>query len=246
MRELILPPGGILVLVMLAFALRARAPRVSVRLAAIAVLTLYLLSIPPVAYGLAYLTYSEPVLTEQALSDFRPQAIVVLGAGRDITSPEYGGLATPNRPSLQRVRYTAYLAKKTGLPVLAAGGFGTLPEQSEAWAMRNNLQEYGLTPLWVETQSRTTSENALQSRGILRSSKTERILLVTSSHHARRARLSFEKAGFQVLPAPTGFELPRLERPAYFNLVPMSDAFALSSDSLRSLLGEVWYSLLGQ
>lgn len=246
LRELILPPGGILLLVALAFALRARAPRISIRLAVVAVSALYLLSIPPVAHGLAQLTYSEPVLTEQALSDFRPQAIVALGGGRDLTSPEYGGLATPSRHSLQRIRYAAYLAKRTGLPVLAAGGYGALPQQSEAWAIRNNLQEYGLTPRWVETQSRTTSENAVNSRGLLSSSKVERILLVTSSYHARRARLSFEKAGFQVLPAPTGYDLPRLDRPGYFNLVPTSEAFALSSDSLRALLGEVWYRVLGR
>lgn len=246
LRELILPPGGILALMAVAALLNRKAPRVSLRLAIFSVAAFYLLSLPPVAFGLAQMTYTEPALSPTALESFQPQAIVVLGGGRDLTSPEYDGLPTPERSTLQRVRYAAYLAKKTGLPLLAAGGFGPLEGQSEAWAMRINFGEYGLTPKWTETESQTTSENASGSWALLQPEKVERILLVTSSYHAHRARSSFEAVGFKVLPAPTAFELPRPEGPWLLNLVPQSSAFSLSSDSLRALLGEVWYRILGR
>ena len=246
LRELILPPGGLLVLMIAAFALRNKAPRVAARFAIGAVLALYLLSIFPVAHGLAQLTYTEPVLSEQALHDFRPQALVVLGGGRDLTSPEYQGMATPSQSSLQRARYAARLAKRTGLPVLVAGGFGRFPDQSEAGALANNLSEYGVKPRWYETRSRTTNENAMFSRDILARERIERIVLVTSSSHARRARLSFEKVGFQVLSAPTAYEFPSLDMPGYLNVVPKDDAFILSAGSLRALLGQLWYAVLGR
>lgn len=246
LRELILPPGGILVLVGFAGLVYRKSPRLSVRIWILAASLLYLLSVPPVAFSLAQLTYTEPALSQSALAAFKPQAIVVLGGGRDLTSPEYEGLPTPGRSTLQRVRYAAHLAKKTGLPVLVTGGFGPLKGQSEAWAMRINFGEYGLTPKWTETESQTTSENASGSWALLQPEKVERILLVTSSYHAHRARSSFEAVGFKVLPAPTAFELPRPEGPWLLNLVPQSSAFSLSSDSLRALLGEVWYRILGR
>lgn len=244
LRELILPPGGILALMAVAALLYRKAPRVSLRLAIFSVAAFYLLSLPPVAFGLAQMTYTEPALSPTALESFQPQAIVVLGGGRDLTSPEYDGLPTPGRSTLQRVRYAAYLAKKTGLPLLAAGGFGPLEGQSEAWAMRINFQEYGLTPRWMDTESQTTKENAANSWQLLQADKIERILLVTSSYHAGRARACFEEVGFQVLAAPAAFDYPRLDLPLFLNLVPQSYAFSLSSDSLRAMLGEIWYRIL--
>lgn len=244
-REFILPPGGLLSLILAAYFLRAKAPQVSKRLAVSAVLLLYLLSLAPVAHALAYLTYSEPVLTPSALSAFKPQALVVLGGGREVTSPEYEGAPTPSRGSLQRVRYAAQLAKSTGLPVMASGGYGQLPRQSEAWALRDNLSEYGVIPRWTETESRTTAENAALCQAMLGPEKIERIVLVTSAAHAKRARQSFEKVGFEVLSAPTAHELPDLEAPAVLNVIPQAKMFSLSCDSLRAHLGQLWYRILG-
>ena len=244
-REFILPPGGLLCLIVAAYLLREKAPQVSKRLAVSAVLLLYLLSLAPVAHALAYLTYSEPVLTAPALVAFKPQVLVVLGGGHEVTSPEYEGAPTPSRGSLQRARYAAQLAKSTGLPVMASGGYGQLPRQSEAWALRNNLSEYGVIPRWTETNSRTTAENAALCRAVLEPEKIDRVLLVTSASHAKRARQSFEKVGFQVLSAPTTHELPDLEAPAVMNVIPQAKMFALSCDALRAHLGVLWYRILG-
>ncbi len=244
-REFILPPGGLLALVLTAFLLRGKAPRIAKPLALAAVLLLYLLSTAPVAYSLANLTYSDPPLNPASLKAFEPQAIVVLGGGRELTSPEYQGMPTPTRSTLQRARYAAHLAKSTGLPVMATGGFGKLPSQSEAAALRVNLMEYGVSPRWMETQSRTTAENANFCQTILSAEKIERVLLVTSANHARRARRSFEKVGLQVLTAPTAYDLPDLDAPAVLNVVPQAKMLTLSCESLRALLGELWYQILG-
>ena len=59
-----------------------------------------------------------PVTLAQARS---AQAIVILGGGVRRNAPEYGG-DTVGRLTLDRVRYGAFVARATGLPVLVTGG----------------------------------------------------------------------------------------------------------------------------
>ena len=50
---------------------------------------------------------------------------MILGGGLRRSAPEYGG-DTLGRLTLERLRYGAMLAKRTGLPVMVSGGT-TLP-----------------------------------------------------------------------------------------------------------------------
>jgi uncharacterized SAM-binding protein YcdF (DUF218 family) len=60
---------------------------------------------------------------------------------------------------------------------------------------------------------RTTREEAEQSWTQLSPHGRTRILLVTGSHHMWRARAMFERAGFEVLPAPVDEVAPTSSRP---------------------------------
>ena len=166
---------------------------------------------------------------------FAPQAIVVLGGGAESKVTEYQGKTVPTETSLKRIVYAAFLEKETGLPILVTGGYGDSVEESEGWAMRDALQSFGTPVRWMEAQGKNTKENALFSQTLLKKDGVNRILLVTSASHAGRARRTFEKAGFEVLAAPTGFRVLSPWERGVMQVVPSGRQFFESSQALREL-----------
>ncbi len=106
----------------------------------------------------------------------------------------------------ERIRYAARLAKASGLPVLTSGGlhYGTPPSEARIMA-QSLLDDYGVPVRWEEGRSRTTWENARFSAEMLREAGIRRVILVTSAIHMPRSIWSFEKAGLEVVPAPSGY-----------------------------------------
>lgn len=143
-----------------------------------------------------------PVLRAEDLA--RGEAIVILAAGRRLYMPEYGQ-PTPNRLSLERLRYGARVARKSGLPVLISGG-GSPEPWAEARLMAEALNvDFGVRTRWIEALSTDTEENGRFSAAMLRAAGIRRIVLVTHAAHMRRAVREFETQGMEVIPAPTGF-----------------------------------------
>jgi uncharacterized SAM-binding protein YcdF (DUF218 family) len=170
-----------------------------------------------------------------------PQAIVVLGAGGYEGAPEYRG-DTVDATSLERIRYGARLRRQTGLPILVTGAGRATPV---AESMRRALvEDFGVPVRWVETDARTTHENAEKSAAMLRAEGIDTIYLVTHAAHMRRARESFERAGLAVVPAATLFTVPdSASRSLLRELVPRATALARSSHALREFVGRLWYRL---
>ncbi len=203
-RAFILPPGGILMILLVGLVqwnLRPRLARVGV---AAGVALLWLSSTPWVAN--AY----EMLLTEVRVLDLKQarnaKAIVIPAGGLRPAAAEYGG-TTLGRLTLERVRYGARLAKATGLPILVTGGSGRAPD-TEADLMRLALEsEFGVPVRWVENRSANTRENAAESARLLRPADKEggvrRIVLVAHGFDMYRAKREFEAVGFEVVPAPT-------------------------------------------
>jgi len=165
-----------------------------------------------------------PAIPPKALTDV--QAIVILGGGQRRINEEFGGKATVNRLTLERVRYGARLARQTTLPVLLSGGAPTGFE-AESTLMAETLKtDFGVEARWIETRSLDTQENALYSADMLKLAGISRIALVTHAAHMRRAVGEFEAAGLQVTPAPLSFmsDGPRGEE--FFDYLPsMSSAY---------------------
>ncbi|MGE5339453.1 MAG: YdcF family protein [Gemmatimonadota bacterium] len=192
---------------------------------------LFVLSLPVVAFSLFKSLEVPPLDPAQARE---AQAIVILAGGRARGAIEWGG-DTVNAFTLARLRYGAHLARTTGLPVLVTGGGGTDTLEPEAVLMQRVLQqEFGVTPRWVETASRTTAENAALSAAILRKAGITRVLLVTHGFHMQRAEADFERAGLRPIAAPTGFQ--GLRKFEWLQLVPAADALRLSHVALREWL----------
>jgi uncharacterized SAM-binding protein YcdF (DUF218 family) len=164
---------------------------------------LWLLSTPFVA---AHLTrrreVAEPLTDLEAVKG--ADAIVVLSGDIVHHAPEYGGGATVGPLTLERLRYAAHLQRATHLPVLVTGGRISPwdPPLGEIMA-RVLAEDFGVDSRWVESESRRTLEHAHFGAPLLRADGVRRICLVTHGLHMERAKLVFEAAGFEVVPAPT-------------------------------------------
>ncbi len=143
--------------------------------------------------------------------------ILVLGGGRLPEQPETG-LADVSPDAMQRVRYGVWLHRQTGLPMAFSGGVSTsalsVSRKTEAEITAEVLRrEHGIELRFVENQSRYTQESARIMMPLLAKAGIRRVLLVTHAYHMPRSVRSFEaeaKAlGIEVVPAPTGFSLPR-------------------------------------
>jgi uncharacterized SAM-binding protein YcdF (DUF218 family) len=208
-----------------------RRPRAGALLAGIALAGLWALSLDVVADRLERSAEHDLALDPTNLRTSGAQAIAILGGGGQRRhAPEYGGPAA-NPYLLERLAYGAWLAKRTGLPVLVTG------DGIEAEAMRASLSDnFGVEARWVEDQSRDTFENARNSAAMLRASGVEKVLLVSSAAHVWRGKHEFGAAGLGVVPAPVRVWTP-LE-PDVLNYLPSANALVTSSDALHELIGE--------
>jgi uncharacterized SAM-binding protein YcdF (DUF218 family) len=166
-------------------------------------------------------------------------AIVILSAGRRTYAPEFGG-ETVDALTLERVRYGAYVARQTNLPILVSGGLGAV---SLAELMSRALQtDYAITPKWQETESRNTAENAIFSSTILQRSGIRRIILVTHAWHMKRAVAAFSANGLTVTPAPTAFYLP-VARGFWSAITPNLSTLRMSGYGIHETVGYIWYKV---
>jgi uncharacterized SAM-binding protein YcdF (DUF218 family) len=230
LRSLILPPAAPLLLALAGILLLRRAPRIGRALIITAVGFLWLISTPIIADQMTALAEHYPPLDLATPTD--AQAIVILGGGgqRDF-APEYGG-AEAEPYLLERIAYGAYVAQKTGLPILVTGF------RDEAGAMHDTLERhFGIQARWVDDQSYDTFENARNSVRILRADGISRIVLVTRATHLWRSAHEFTAAGIQVVPAPVGILSIRDRTP--FRYIPEAQALMRSRDALYELLGEL-------
>jgi uncharacterized SAM-binding protein YcdF (DUF218 family) len=164
------------------------------------------------------------------------QAIVILGGGVRRAPTEYGGDSL-SVLTLERVRYGAYLAQKTGLPLLVSGA-GARSGPAEAELMKAVLeQEFRVPVRWVEKTSRDTHENATYSAPILLASNVKAILLVSHGFDSRRARREFESAGLEAIGAPVGVNLDADGRLAVSDFIPNARALLRSYYACYELLG---------
>ena len=182
--------------------------------------------------------------------------IVVLGGG---TQP---GIYP--RPSAEvdgagdRIIYGARLFREGKAPLVLVTG-GRLPwsfaPEGAATEMTELLVFIGVPEeaILLEGVSANTYENAVFTKQILDPMGINRILLVTSAMHMPRSVAIFEKQGFDVIPAPTDFNITQSEElpfsqvwPNYlFDLLPTADNLNETSLALKEYLGILVYWMRG-
>lgn len=244
LQTLILPPGGLVLMGLLGLMLSRRFIGKFILVLTLAALYLF-------STGFASGLLMEGLETIDALSEkdielTGAQAIVVLGGGRRTAAPEYGG-DTLNTVTLERVRYAAWLARKTGLPVISSGGSPNSDGPAEAAIAREILErEFGVKVAATEERSLTTLENARLTKPLLEKLGIKRVLLVTHAWHMLRAMDVFEPTGIVVTPAPMGFAHKTSINPSTFrDWLPSARNLSDSSWAIHEYLGRLWYRIRG-
>jgi len=228
-KLLILPPIGPLLLAIVGIFLMKRRPRPARICLILGVGSLWLLSTPLISDAVTRLTEHYPPLDLRGAAT--AQAIVILGGGGQRTfAPEYGGPAA-DPLLLERLNYGAYIARKTGLPILVTGF------HIEAVAMRDTLKRnFDADTRWVDDQAYDTFENARNSVRMLKADGVQRVILVTAAAHMWRSVHEFTAAGIEVVPAPVGMFARRdLD---ILRFLPNAEALGRACVAVNELAGE--------
>ncbi|MDX2507747.1 MAG: YdcF family protein [Gammaproteobacteria bacterium] len=236
-----LPPGVFLWLLVLSVLLSKNLQTLK-RLLILQILLLYLLTIPVTSHYLFSLLESIPALTEEQIQDNKADVIVVLAGGIKPYKKEYHGPDIGYFTQL-RLRYAAWLQKKTNLPILVTGGIEK-QGYTEAALMKQVLQnEYAISGrIFVEQESQNTFENSFYSRKILVSQQFKRFYLLTSAFHMPRALSVFSIHNEGVIPAPMGFYHNSMDfLPGDF--MPNSKSLWQNYLALHEIIGFYWYKL---
>ena len=228
LSAVVLPPVPFLVLACAGVALARRHPRASRWLVAVGCAGAWFSCCSGVARRVeqAFLDEPAPLAAAQRAglkaraAAGQSLAIVVLGGGLDERQAEYASPDLGNA-SLRRLRYGVWLGRETGIPVAASGGKGWTAADAavpaEATRMAEVARDEFDVPLrWVETASRDTHENAIDTLALLQPAGVREIVLVTHGSHMPRALREFRAAAaarsasspIAITPAPVGQAFP--------------------------------------
>ena len=242
----VLQPGNLLLLCLLAgMLLLLRGRRRGELLVAVAAIGLLLFAVAPI--GPAMMLALEQRFPRPPKLPDRIEGILVLGGAVETRiSLAYG--ETVFNGSIARVLAGVALARKHPEAKLAlVGGEGDLFPVgfAEARATQGFVLEEGIpaTRLIVEERSRSTHENAVFAKALIRPAPGQHWVLVTSAYHMPRAVASFRAADWPVIPYPVDFKVdPKTGLRANFNLL---DGLGTSTIAGKEWVGLVSYRLLG-
>lgn len=215
----------------------------------------------PGAYLIHKLEQTYPVYDGTEKAD----AIVVLGGGT-VTK------ADP-RPTIEvngagdRVLYAAKLYREGAADHIVLGGSyiswrdgemltenGGSSPASEMADLMVNLLDVPQEALIIQDHSVNTYEEAVEDAKLLKERGLNRILLVSSATHMRRAVPLFEKQGLEVIPAPTDFSFSDQEwenllrfdsATAYTFFIPTVSGMESLQNALKEYLGYFVYHIRG-
>jgi len=242
---LMLPPAGpLLAMVVGAMLGRRRRRRVGRILFWGGLLSLYLVSIEPVASRLIYpLERQFPPLA--AAPDGTEAVVVLTGGTRDVAPFDIGAVPD-SMATIRLLEGVRYYRQLDGIPLVICGGRAdpARPELSSGAAMARQAFRLGVPPadLILEDGSINTREGAKALRGLLGGAK--RIVLVTSAFHMGRSVDFFRSEGFEVAAAPSGFLSEKVEL-GLLHLIPSADALFVSATAVYECLARTWYLLAG-
>jgi uncharacterized SAM-binding protein YcdF (DUF218 family) len=124
---------------------------------------------------------------------------------------------------------------------------GNLPWGSavtaEAELIRDFLVELGVPAgaIVIETGSRNTRENALNTAGLLRDRGWDSAILVTSGAHMPRALAAFRRASVVVTPAATDIQARYPLADSFLDFLPNAEALATTTAGIKEWLGLAYY-----
>lgn len=220
--------------------------RVGGALLAAGVIGVWICSMPWVGHAL--LGALEAPFPPESASEVPPaEAIVVLGGG---LTPAFGPrLHADMNDAADRLWHAARLYRAGVAPRIIASG-GALPwrtpDAPSAPAMATLMESWGVPAdsILRESRSTTTHTNAVYTAQLCRERGIDRIVLVTSAWHMRRALATFRATGLTVVPAPAdhqGFHDPF----TLLSVLPDAEALRDTTRAVHEVLGLAYYGWNG-
>ena len=171
-------------------------------------------------------------------------AIVILGGMTRGIVP--GTSISDLSGSVDRLFFGAKLYKANKAPVVIISGGGAQGFVSEAEMMAGFVEALGvpLKDILLEQKSRNTYQNGVNTLLILKEQNLDRVLLVTSASHMKRAIAVFHSLGVSVIPAVTDFQVVEKES-LLIDWLPTADALRMTTGAIKEYVGWLYYSLRG-
>lgn len=182
---------------------------------------------------------------EEVEVDSGIEAVIVLGGGVGIHEKcgrvELFGAA-------DRIWMGVRLHKAYGVPIVLGGGMNEKIEPlmsdfgvpREAWSFVESARN-------TEEEAKLIAERLVGSgQWVVGSERKPKILLVTSAWHMPRAKMLFERAGFEIVEGPTDYEMHlAAEKPIEFgDFFPSVDAMAKNGWAVKEWVARAGYRLL--
>jgi uncharacterized SAM-binding protein YcdF (DUF218 family) len=179
----------------------------------------------------------------------RAEAIVVLGSGIRLDGGDKGEAVLDSDSMFRCLRAIEVYRQAGPCPIVVSGGkiSPNVPGPPQAEVMRDFLVKLGVAPsdVVVENASRTTYENAIMSRKLLKEMDIDRIVLVTDATHMYRSARCFRALGVNVTPAVCNCRAVTFQwGPSTF--LPSSGAAHKVETACHEWVGIAWYWLRGR
>ena len=178
-----------------------------------------------------------------------PDGIIVLGGAIDPEASQARG--SPELDSAaERLIVMLQLARRyPAARIVFSGGSANLIQAPlpEAPIAGDLLEDFGIPPsrFVLESESRTTAENATFTRDLVSPKPGERWLLVTSAYHMPRSVGVFRKAGFDVEAYPVDWRTPGWQDGATPFMI-LSGGLARADMAAHEWVGLIAYWMTGR
>ncbi|PQJ36322.1 hypothetical protein BSZ35_05800 [Salinibacter sp. 10B] len=185
-----------------------------------------------------------PASVEQA-----PAADAIVALGGSVGAPMPPRVYPDLNGTSDRLWHAARLYRAEKAPFVIASG-GTMPWRDqrfrEAPAMQNLLVSWGVPAdsVLLESTSANTYENATNTAEIVEKQSFDRVLLVTSALHMRRALATFRSAGITAVPAATDYRVVQ-RATTLLDLLPSVGALDKSTAAIHEYVGYTVYRWRG-
>ncbi|MEH2514215.1 uncharacterized SAM-binding protein YcdF (DUF218 family) [Nitrobacteraceae bacterium AZCC 1564] len=244
-----LPSNALIILCVFGLVLLIATPfrRTAVSLVVVGLALLLLIGLSPIPNWLLLpLTERFPAWKADGRA---PDGIVVLGGTINAEGTAARGSVEMDA-SGERILTMLKLARQyPSARIVFTGGSGNLiqPALPDAPIAGQILEEFGVAKdrIILESQSRTTAENAMFTKRLVSPKPGERWLLVTSAYHMPRSIGSFRKVGFEVEAYPVDWRSQGwIEATEPFSR--MSDGLARADTAIHEWTGLIVYWLTGR
>jgi len=177
-------------------------------------------------------------------------AIVILGSGSTMVEDWDGRtLAASDTAAMSRVLEASRVFRLIDPALVISSGGDPHPERGNpptGETMRTLLMDIGVPAdrIMVETQSKTTREEALVVAPMLTAQGIQQVVLVTSETHMRRSLGTFRAVGINAIPA-IAQEYSRMRTKLIDLVLPTEKGLSFASANAHEGLGTAYYWVRG-